>query len=92
MEYTELLRRVFEVARQQVEKGPGWAQQRAVLEEVANQIPGARMDDHIQQRILTCWHDLFRLGRLSWGFNIDNPDAPFYHIPEPEARRDEVRQ
>ncbi len=91
MEYARLLGLVFDVATQLLERGPGWAQQRAVLEEVASQVPGARTDQRIQQSILTCWHDLFRLGQLSWGYNIDNSDAPFYHIPEQNAQRERVR-
>ncbi len=91
MEYARLLGLVFDVARQLLERGPGWAQQRAVLEEVANQVPGARTDQRIQQSILPCLYDLFRLGQLSWGYNIDNPDAPFYHIPEQNAQRERVR-
>lgn len=91
MEYDRLLDIVFNVAKKLLDRGPGWAQQRAVLEEVANQVPGARTDHHIQQNILTCWHDLFLLGRLSWGYDIDNPDAPFYHIPEQDSRRERVR-
>jgi len=91
MEYTDLRDLVLDVARQSLERGPGWAHQRAVLVEVANQVPGARTDQRIQQNILTWWHDLFRLGQLSWGYNIDNPDAPFYHIPEQNAQRERVR-
>lgn len=66
--------------------GPGYAQQRVVIDEVARQqFNGDRfiapMDINLQQEILTCWHDLFREGRLSWGYDLDNPDAPFFHIP-----------
>jgi hypothetical protein len=92
MGYTALRRLVLQVAKEQFAKGPGWAQQRAVLEEVVDRIPGARTDDRVEQRILTCWHDLFRDGALSWGFNIDNPDAPFYHIPELDAERDASKE
>jgi hypothetical protein len=88
MEYGKLLNLIFDVAVMQSQKGPGWAQQASVLGEVANRIGIARNDDRMQQRILTCWHDLFRLGRLSWGYNIDNPDAPFFHVPEKDPSRD----
>ncbi len=86
--YSKLLEKVFQIAKELASRGPGWAQQNTVLSEVAKQVPGARIDQNVQQRILTCWHDLFRLGRLSWGHNIDNPDAPFYHVPNPESHRD----
>lgn len=90
LRYQHLLELVFTVAKEMARKGPGWAQQRAVLGEVANRVREGTRDERIQQRILTCWHDLFREGRLSWGHDIDNPDAPFYHIPEPDAERDGV--
>ena len=88
MSYTELRNLIYQVAQELFRKGPGWAQQRAVLTEVAGKVGGETADERIQQSILTCWHDLFRSGRLSWGYNIDNPDAPFYHVPEPDNLRD----
>ena len=81
MKYDELKRVVSEIALEMAKKGPGWAQQNAVLWEVANRLNFSR-DERAQQLILTCWHDLFREGVLSWGLNIDNPDLPFYHIAE----------
>jgi hypothetical protein len=35
-----------------------------------------------QQLLLTLWHDLFRTGYLAWGFNINNPNPPFFHLTE----------
>lgn len=35
-----------------------------------------------QQALLSFWHDLFRTGYLSWGYNIDNPNPPFCHLTE----------
>jgi hypothetical protein len=32
--------------------------------------------------LLTAWHDLFRKGILAWGFDVDNPAAPFFHLSE----------
>ena len=90
MNYPQLLELVFTVAKEMVRKGPGWAVQGTVLSEVAKRVRDDSNDERVQQRILTCWHDLFRQGRLSWGYNIDNPDAPFYHVPDSEEQRDVV--
>jgi hypothetical protein len=90
MSYAEMLELVLSVARVQARKGPGWSQQQTVLSEVARQVRGDARDPQVQQLILTCWHDLFRLGKLSWGYDLDNPDAPFFHVPEPEPRRDRL--
>jgi hypothetical protein len=35
-----------------------------------------------EQALLTMWHDLFRMGHLSWGYDISNPDPPFCHLTE----------
>lgn len=34
----------------------------------------------VEQTILTAFHDLFRTGYLAWGFNLANPNPPFYHV------------
>lgn len=86
MKYKDLLELAYTVATKMVENGPGWAQQASVLGEIARQIPQSQ-EDLVQQQILTCWHDLFRQGRLSWGFNLDNPDAPFFHVPSSDPDR-----
>ncbi len=86
MEYKKLLEVVYEAAVQCVNKGVGYSQQSVVLDAVwgkfnSNNHFGSPLDIRLQQEILTCWHDLFREGRLSWGLNLDNPDAPFFHVP-----------
>jgi hypothetical protein len=87
MDYRKLSELVFETAVELARKGPGWAQQGVVLNAVAERISATKRDERLQQRILTCWHDLFRSGHLSWGYNLDNPDAPFYHVPEKDSNR-----
>jgi len=79
MDYEKLLDLVYQVAAEFVRKGPGWAQQSSVLAAVSRQVPNSK-DVRVQQQILTCWHDLFRLGRHSWGYDLENADAPFYHL------------
>ena len=66
-------------------QGRGYSQERAVLMGVAAQFGGnmhTQLDIRLQEAILTCWHDLFRAGVLSWGVDLDNPGHPFFHIPE----------
>lgn len=90
MRYEELMREVFEAATRCARRGAGYSQQRAVLNEVAEKFgkgPYDLLDLKLQQDILTCWHDLFREGHLSWGYDLENPDAPFFHIPDPKRRR-----
>ena len=85
IDYVALKQKVLEAAKECARRGPGYSQQRPVLDAVAGK-EGAnmwtRLDLAVQQAILTCWHDLFRDGVLSWGYDLDNPDAPFFHIPE----------
>ena len=87
MDYDDLLELVYRTAVDNAKRGLGWAQQNSVLWDVRNRVSGSR-DVRVQQQILTCWHDLFRLGRLSWGYDIDNPDSPFFHIPDDDPHRD----
>jgi hypothetical protein len=85
MPYTELKQRVLEVALDLLNRGPGYAQESVVLREAAERL---RVQDNLrdQQQLLTCWHDLFREGKLSWGYDVDNPGAPFFHVVEPQSR------
>jgi hypothetical protein len=86
-----LKQKVLEAAKECAQGGPGYSQQRPVLDAVAAK-EGAnmwtRLDLADQQAILTCWHDLFREGVLSWGYDLDNPDSPFFHIPERPDQQD----
>lgn len=53
----------------------------SVLNEAAR-----RLDIHYskdaQQALLTMWHDLYRSGHISWGFDIANPEPPFCHLTD----------
>jgi hypothetical protein len=83
-EYEALKQKVLESAQQCAKRGPGYSQQRPVLDEIASSFGGSmhtKINLDLQQAILTCWHDLFREGVLSWGYDLDNPDPPFFHIP-----------
>lgn len=87
MNYAQIVELLWEIASEMALRGPGWAQQSSVLREAAARIPHSA-DPRVEQLILTCWHDLFRAGRLSWGLNLDNPDAPFFHVPLHDPLRD----
>lgn len=90
MTYRELLQIVFQVAAECHREGPGYAQQSMVLSRVGRRLPVGGGNTRVrEQQILTCWHDLFRMGRLSWGFDLDNPNAPFFHIPPTDPERDD---
>jgi len=81
---------VYEAAVGCAKRGAGYSQQRVVLDKVASQLNGDRfitpLEIKLQQEILTCWHDLFREGRLSWGYDLDNPDGPFFHVPTRDSQ------
>lgn len=75
---TVLKEKLWEVVEQFCESGPGFAQESLVLREVAKKLEVNR-DVKIHQMILDCWQDLFRQGKLNWGYDLDNPGAPFFH-------------
>lgn len=68
-------------------KGPldGSLQSGLVLSETAKRLGITRNAD-LELALLTLWNDLFRTGYLSWGFNLNNPDPPFFHISDPGRR------
>jgi hypothetical protein len=72
---------VFETAVELAGRGPGWAQERAVLREASERL-GAKIGQGLpaQQAILAAWHDLFLERKLGWGYNLDNPNSPFFHV------------
>lgn len=88
MKYSELKKLVYKTAVDIAAQGAGWAQERPLLHEVSQRVQNGS-DLRMQQYILTCWHDLFMEGRLSWGYNIDNPNAPFFHVPPADEERDQ---
>jgi hypothetical protein len=71
---------LLRLARECIALGPGYAQDMVVLRMAAERL-GVGADLERQQRLLTAWHDLFRSGQLAWGYDVDNPTAPFFHLP-----------
>jgi len=37
-------------------------------------------DFELRQAILNAWHDLFSEKKLVWGYDLDNPGSPFFHV------------
>ena len=72
----ELLR----IALQALEQGEGYAQSASVLVEAGRELKVAG-DLAEEQKLLDAWNNLFRDGKLSWGYNLMNPSAPFFHRP-----------
>lgn len=57
------------------------AQQGPVLNQIVQAIKGAEKG-YNSEAILTLWYDLFRVGYLSWGSDLHNPNPPFFHLTE----------
>lgn len=69
---------LLDLAKKAYEKGPGFAQEGVVLAEARDELN--LQDLAGQQELLTEWHELFSEGKLSWGYDIDNPNSPFFHV------------
>ena len=80
MQVADMKQTLLDVAKKAVEKGPGYAQEAVVLREAAEILQSHSLKE--QQELLTQWHKLFRSGELAWGYDIDNPNAPFFHLVE----------
>lgn len=74
---------LLQVIEEQSPKRPTDAtlQTNSVLGEVSNQL-NARNKHEIEEAILTQWYELFRTGYLAWGYNLSNPNPPFFHLTE----------
>ncbi|MBT4814644.1 MAG: hypothetical protein HOJ57_29450 [Lentisphaerae bacterium] len=70
---------LIEVVDEFSKQGPGYFQEGAILREAATRL-GIRRQAALEQALLTAWHDQFREGQLAWGFDLDNPNAPFCHV------------
>lgn len=88
-EFEQLKKNILAIALEMDKKGAGYAQESMVLRDAEK-----KHRDHLQaidqrfkpalrrwQFILSAWHDLFRDGELSWGYDLDNPNSPFFHVP-----------
>jgi len=74
---------LLQVIEEQSPKHPTDAklQTNSVLNETGNRL-NAQHNHEIEEAILTQWHDLFRTGYLAWGYNLSNPNPPFFHLTE----------
>ena len=71
---------LLRIAEDAIRRGPGFAQESVVLREALEELKLSWEDVASQQVMLTCWHDLFREGKLAWGYDVDNPGPPFFHF------------
>ena len=55
--------------------------QTTLLEAVVKRL-GRPHDREFEQAVLTQWHDLVRTGYFAWGYDVNNPNPPFFHFTE----------
>lgn len=77
----EIRKVLLEVIAEYAKQGPGYFQSGPILNETARRL-GFKGNLEKEQALLTVWGDLFRMGYLGWGHNIDNPSPPFIHFNE----------
>jgi hypothetical protein len=83
MSHEELKSLILRIATESAAQGPGWAQEGVVLRAVGDRIAAGRSgrpELEVQQAILNAWHDLFVEKKLAWGYDLDNPGSPFFHV------------
>ena len=81
----EIKNMLLSIARTSAGQGPGWAQEGVVLREVSDQLiqKTGGLPPTTEQMILEVWHDLFAERVLAWGYDLDNPGSPFFHVRQP---------
>ena len=83
MSEEEIKNLVLETVTEFAGNGSGWSQEGVVLREIRDRfLKKAQQPPDItsQQAILNAWHDLFMEKKLAWGFDLDNPNSPFFHV------------
>ena len=82
MSEIEIKELVWKIAYESAKHGPGWAQEGVVLREIGDRVSKGRErpDLPTEQMILNAWHDLFAEKKLVWGYDLDNPNSPFFHV------------
>lgn len=83
MSQQEISEVVWTIANESARRGPGWAQEGVVLREIGDHLArnhGGQLDQGTEQAILNAWHDLFLEKKLAWGYDLDNPNSPFFHV------------
>jgi hypothetical protein len=80
MDISKIEEKMWQIIREAVEIGPGYAQEGYVLRTTWEQL-GSPRDLATERMILDVWNRFIREGRIVWGHNMSNPTAPFFHIP-----------
>ena len=80
MSKEEIKELVFRIASESARRGPGWSQEGVVLREVSDRVQAPETNLAVEQTILDAWHDLFTEKKLGWGYDLDNPNSPFFHV------------
>ena len=75
---------LLEVINEHGQMGPSM-QSDSILDEAARRLK-IKGNTDLEQALLTFWYDLFRIGLLCWGYDINNPHPPFCHLTE-QGRR-----
>ena len=74
-----LLSLVYEMSA--TRKG-GNLQQSTLLDAAAKKLVPYHGNPDLEEAILTQWQELFRTGLLAWGYNLSNPNPPFFHLTD----------
>jgi hypothetical protein len=91
---TDLKAELLRIAEEMYRRGPGFAQESVVLRKAAERLGIAdedRGEDEPyvprtaellgrQQELLAAWHRLFHDGDLVWGYDLDSPGPPCFHL------------
>jgi hypothetical protein len=83
MSEEEIRSMIWRIATESADRGSGWAQEGVVLRAVRDRLSNGRNglpDLRLQQMILNAWHDLFTEKKLAWGYDLNNPGSPFFHV------------
>lgn len=72
---------LLEVIEEASHRGPGFMQLRPVMSKMARRLQD-QLSGNGEQAVLAAFQDLFRSGLLAWGWDLANPEPPWFHITD----------
>lgn len=79
MDVNQIREKLLGVINEYNNVGPGYFQQGSILHETARRLD-IKGNLDLEQILLTEWNEMFRIGYLAWGYNLDNSEPPFCHL------------
>jgi hypothetical protein len=73
---------LLEIAKECFQRGQSYSMTRIVMDQFIVRRPEMKDSLEREHLVLECWQQLFSEGTLIPGWNLNNPDYPFFHVAQ----------